>query len=158
MSVDGSTVLFRALPAPLQLNAEEKRAIRAFARILTNRVVNRRSFGCVVSDDSELRRLNEEFLGHDYATDVLSFPSHGSNGNLGEMIISAERAAAQALEFGHPRVDEIRILMLHGLLHLSGMDHERDAGEMEAAERQWREALDLPLTLIARASRPGRIR
>ena len=151
MHVRNATVLFRALPAELQFSAEEKRSLRSFANLLSERVVNRRPFLCVISDDRELRRLNQSYLGHDYPTDVLSFPSHDSTGDVGEMIISAERAEAQALEFGHDRIDELRILMLHGVLHLSGMDHERDRGQMEAAEQTWREEFGLPLNLIARA-------
>ncbi len=107
----------------------------------------------MIADDTELRRLNYSFLGHDYATDVLSFPSHSSAGELGELAISAERAEAQASEFGHNRIDEICILMLHGVLHLSGMDHEQDRGQMAKAEQKWREELGLPVTLIARTAR-----
>lgn len=148
MSESGSTLLFRELPSHLKFSAGEKRELRAFARKAASRLGDRRAFTCVLSDDNELRALNRQFLGHDYATDVLSFP--GSNGDLGEIIISAERAQAQAAEFGHNRVDEIRILMLHGLLHLSGMDHERDNGAMARAEKKWRDEFGLPNSLIAR--------
>lgn len=113
-------------------------------------MANGRPFTCVISDDAELRRLNNSFLGHDYATDVLSFPSQASVGELGELIISAERAEAQASDFGHDRIDEICILMLHGVLHLCGMDHEHDRGQMAIAEEKWREELGMPVTLIAR--------
>ena len=58
----------------------------------------------------------------------------------------------QAREFGHSLSDEIRILMLHGVLHLLGMDHETDRGEMARAEARWRKKLNLPASLIARAS------
>ena len=150
-----ATVLFRALPADSKLSADEKRAIRTFARNLAIRVANCRPFVCVISDDRELRRLNNYFRSHDYPTDVLSFPSTGGSEVLGEMTISAERAAAQAVEFGHSRVDEICILMLHGLLHLCGLDHERDGGEMANAEQRWRKELRLPLNLIARATTSG---
>jgi probable rRNA maturation factor len=104
----------------------------------------------VISDDKELRQLNASFLGHDYATDVLSFPGSDGCDNAGELIISVERAGAQAEQFGHDRIDEIRILMLHGLLHLAGMDHEHDRGEMARAEDHWREAFGLPNALIGR--------
>ena len=104
----------------------------------------------MLTDDAELHRLNHAFLHHDYPTDVLSFPSHNGLGQLGEMAISIERAALQAREFGHPRIDEIRILMLHGLLHLGGMDHESDRGEMARAEAAWRSEFGLPETLIGR--------
>lgn len=152
MSEPGSTsLLLRELPSHLKFSAEEKRTIRAFARTAAGRVLNGRAFTCVISDDNELRRLNRDFLGHDYATDVLSFPNSEAGNDLGEIIISAERAEAQAAEFGHDRVDEIRILMLHGLLHLAGMDHEADHGEMARAENRWREELGLPVALIARS-------
>ena len=59
-------------------------------------------------------------------------------GLLGEMAISVERAAEQAAEFGHPFSEEIKILMLHGVLHLLGMDHEKDRGAMARAEKRWR--------------------
>ena len=90
-------------------------------------------FQCLITGDEELRRLNRQFLGKDYPTDVLSFPA-GDDDMLGEIAISAERAAEQAREFGHSVEDEIRILMLHGVLHLAGMDHERDRGAMARAE------------------------
>jgi probable rRNA maturation factor len=97
--------------------------------------------------------LNREFLRRDYATDVLSFPSNAQagEGSLGEIAISAQKAAQQARQFGHSVEDEIRILMLHGVLHLTGMDHERDAGRMGRAEARWRQKLGLPAGLIERA-------
>jgi probable rRNA maturation factor len=105
----------------------------------------------MIAGDRELLRLNREFLGKDYPTDVLSFPSGQPGGGLGDMAISIERAAAQSSEFGHTVFDELRILMLHGLLHLTGMDHERDRGAMARAERRWRKEFSLPNGLIERA-------
>jgi len=96
--------------------------------------------------------LNRTFLANNYATDVLSFPASSPSDSLGEMAISVDRAEAQALAFGHSRMDEIRILMLHGLLHLAGMDHKHDSGRMARAERKWRAQFSLPETLIARTS------
>lgn len=154
MSDDGSTlVLFRPLPADLRLSAEEKRTVRAFTRTLSERVAGQRPFTCLITNDAELQTLNQRFLGHDYPTDVLSFPSRNGSRELGEIALSVERAEAQARVLGHDRADEIRILMLHGVLHLTGLDHERDRGEMAAAERKWRTEFALPLTLIARAAR-----
>lgn len=149
--LDDCTVLFRALP-PHRLSAEQKRALISFARSLSLRVLEGRSFTCLITGDAELRRLNRTFLAHDYPTDVLSFPVCDSSPSLGEVAISADRAEAQAITFGHPCIDEIRILMLHGVLHLAGMDHDQDAGEMARAERKWRTRLKLPDGLIARAS------
>lgn len=154
MSDDGTTVLFRALPQQFRFSAEEKRALRNFARTLSRRVADGRPYTCVITGDEELQTLNRNFRRKNYATDVLSFPM---DGQLGEMAISAERAQVQAREFGHPRLDEIRILMLHGLLHLTGMDHERDRGRMARAEEQWRHALKLPATLIARTETRRRV-
>lgn len=158
MSADGSTVLFGAISKQLQFSLEDKRALRRFARELTRRVAQGSSFTCLITTDRELQRLNRDFLGHDYPTDVLSFPGAVSNGSLGDIALSAERAKVQAQEFGHEHLDEIRILMLHGLLHLTGMDHERDSGEMERAELQWRAEFGLPATLISRASMQGQVR
>lgn len=152
MSSDGSTVLFGATPQRLELSPGNKRILRQFARKLQRRVAGGSAFTCLITNDNELRRLNREFLGRDYATDVLSFPGVPAHGALGDIAVSIERAEAQAQEFGHCRLDELRILMLHGLLHLNGMDHERDDGEMERAERRYRAEFNLPLTLIARAS------
>lgn len=95
--------------------------------------------------------MNRDFLGRDYPTDVLSFPSGAAHGLLGEIAISADRAQEQAREHGYELSEEIRILMLHGVLHLLGMDHERDRGRMRRAETRWRKLLDLPAGLIERA-------
>jgi len=96
--------------------------------------------------------LNREFRRQDHATDVLSFPAALANGFLGDIAISFERAKRQATEYGHSVQVEIEILMLHGLLHLLGMDHETDRGQMAQAENKWRVALGLPRGLIARAA------
>jgi probable rRNA maturation factor len=112
----------------------------------------------LIADDGELRELNRKFLRKDYPTDVLSFPA--SNGGLGgEMAISLDRAAAQAAEFGHSVEEELRILMIHGLLHLAGMDHESDAGQMARSEAHWRKRFKLPPGLIARTgpTRPSKL-
>ncbi|MDQ2844092.1 MAG: rRNA maturation RNase YbeY [Acidobacteriota bacterium] len=143
-------LLFQGLPVGSALSADDKRELKKFATALSEQAGDGAAFTCLVTDDRELQRLNRSFLGHDYPTDVLSFPSGGDHGNLGEMAISLERAGEQAAEFGHTLLDEIRILMLHGFIHLTGLDHERDRGEMARAERKWRAALGLPATLIAR--------
>jgi probable rRNA maturation factor len=119
-------------------------------------VARGRGVVCLITDDRELRRLNRQFRGKNRATDVLSFPadlaSGASRGALGEIAISIDRAAEQAAERGHSLADELRILMLHGLLHLSGFDHETDSGEMGRAEMRWRKRLGLPVGLIERSS------
>ena len=120
------------------------------------RVLAGKTFGCLITTDAELRRLNREFRGKDYATDVLSFaaagPIGGPDGYLGDVAISWQSAREQAREFGHTVETEIRVLMLHGALHLAGMDHETDRGQMSKAEGRWRRAFGLPAGLIERVS------
>jgi probable rRNA maturation factor len=126
--------------------------IERFARRLREEVAGGRGFECLITDDRELQRLNNQFLGHDYPTDVLSFPDSGESDRafLGSMAISTVRAAEQARRYGHSVTEEIKILMLHGVLHLLGMDHESDRGRMRRAEAAWRKALELPAGLIER--------
>jgi probable rRNA maturation factor len=145
MSPQESLVLFRRAPAGLP-----RRELKEFAEILRKDVAGGRDFCCLITDDRELRRLNRHFLSKDYPTDVLSFPSGEAEGGLGDIAISCGRAAEQAAEFGHSLSTEIQILMLHGILHLMGMDHESDSGEMSRAEKRWRKRLQLPAALSER--------
>lgn len=156
---------------PATLDAE---SLQSFAEVLHDRVARGREFHCRITNDAELQALNAQFRGKDYATDVLSFPSpvpsagrpfqaadllsgkfSRPNGrpaapSLGDIAISIQRARAQAREWRHSAEDEIRILMLHGVLHLMGMDHESDSGRMKRAELRWRKKLGLPVGLIER--------
>jgi probable rRNA maturation factor len=118
--------------------------LRRFLKDLAPQILPGQAVNCLIATDKELRSLNRKFRSKDYATDVLSFPP-------ADIAISFDRAAAQAAELGHGVEDELRILMLHGLLHLSGMDHETDKGSMARAESRWRKRLGLPLGLIERA-------
>ena len=102
--------------------------------------------------DARVRALNRKFRGKDRATDVLSFPSHGEDGHLGEIVISRGIARKQAKNLGHSLAVEFRVLALHGLLHLLGYDHEVDDGDMARAETRLRRKAGLPLGLIARSS------
>lgn len=150
------TLLFRGQACAARLSTESKRTLKTFARQLACEVIDGRAFTCLITSDRELRKLNRDFLGHDYATDVLSFPCTEGAG-LGDLAISIERAEAQAVEFGHSLEQELCVLMLHGVLHLMGMDHERDRGNMARAERKWREQFALPIGLIARTRREAHI-
>ncbi len=155
---DDSTVLFRRAGRDF-----DRRAVRRFAQRLRDEVAGGRPFTCLLTDDRELRRLNRLFFGKDAPTDVLSFPSADGGdpsgpapASLGEIAVSVDRARQQAAEFGHSVEEEIGILLLHGLLHLQGMDHETDRGQMRRAERRWRQRLDLPASLTERAGRGGK--
>jgi probable rRNA maturation factor len=113
----------------------------------------------LLTSDAELKRLNRTFRGKNKATDVLSFPAfEGQTEMAGDLAISLDTAARQAASFGHSLRDEVRILLLHGLLHLSGLDHETDRGEMAAREDELRQELRLPTSLIARVATKPRTR
>ena len=90
--------------------------------------------------DTKIRELNRQFRGIDKATDVLSFPA-GDQGQLGDIAISLETAERQSKENGLTLSGEIAQLILHGLLHLSGYDHETDNGEMNKVELSLRKKL-----------------
>jgi probable rRNA maturation factor len=130
----------------------DRAELRDFLDELTRRVTRGRTVACLIANDAEVRRLNRQFRGKNQATDVLSFPPANPNGLAGDIAISIDRARIQAAERGHPLTDELRILMLHGALHLAGMDHESDSGEMARAESRWRKRLGLPDGLIERSS------
>ena len=92
--------------------------------------------------DNRIRELNRQFRGIDKATDVLSFPAEEPK-NLGDIAVSVETAATQAKENGLSFDEEIAQLILHGLLHLSGYDHESDNGEMNRLELRLRKKLGI---------------
>ena len=111
----------------------------------------------LLADDATLKRLNRMYRGKNKATDVLSFPAAlnelaGGEQTAGDLAISLETAARQAGAYGHSLHDEVRILLLHGLLHLHGLDHEVDAGEMASRESELRAKLRLPNNLIDRVT------
>jgi probable rRNA maturation factor len=149
-SPEGSTIRFSIRPSYLRAAP-----IRRFARILEAEVTRGKHFDCLITNNRELRRLNRTWRGKDLATDVLAFPVRGTVHDLrkflGDIAISGTRARAQAREFGHSAETEVYILMLHGVLHLLGMDHETDNGRMLRAENRLRARLGLPSGLIERA-------
>ena len=115
----------------------------------------------LLADDPTLKRLNRDFRGKNKATDVLSFPAPsedegGAADYAGDIAVSLDTAARAAERYGHTLRDEVRILLLHGLLHLNGMDHETDEGEMAAREAELRAQLKLPVSLIARVQKARR--
>ena len=105
--------------------------------------------------NEHMRRLNRQFRHKDKPTDVLSFPSDLSVKSYakcaGDLAISIEIARQNAQRLGHSLEEELKVLMLHGVLHLAGYDHESDDGEMARTEEGLRRKLGLPTGLIARA-------
>ena len=101
---------------------------------------------------SRMRALNRQFRGKDKTTDVLSFPSD-ERGFLGDIVIASGVAKQQAQAAGHPVQTEIRVLALHGLLHLLGYDHEQDEGTMARTEARLRKKAGLKEGLIERGRR-----
>jgi probable rRNA maturation factor len=136
----------------------------------------RGTIGIALVSDARMRALNRTYRRKDYATDVLSFPagyspprtprtqrslSTGTSAlskvsavkrDLGEVVIARGVARRQAREAGHSERDELRLLALHGLLHLLGYDHERDNGRMRRAEARLRRKGGLRRGLIERAA------
>lgn len=111
------------------------------------------SVNVLITSSRELRTLNSRFRSKDSPTDVLSFPPVlGVNGFAGDIAISADIAARNAAALGHSAAEEVKVLVLHGLLHLAGYDHERDNGDMAHQEKRLRSSLGLPESLIERTS------
>jgi probable rRNA maturation factor len=106
----------------------------------------------LLTTDAVIRRLNRQFRGKNKATDVLSFPAASPSPMkvAGDLAISVPTARGQAADRGHSLAIEIKVLMLHGLLHLAGYDHETDTGDMDRREQELRAALRLPHGLIER--------
>jgi probable rRNA maturation factor len=102
--------------------------------------------------DTRVRSLNRRYRRHDATTDVLSFPA-GEPHELGDVVIAEGVARRQARAAGHSLQIELRVLALHGLLHLLGYDHEQDGGRMARVERRLRRAGGLPAGLIEREGR-----
>lgn len=123
---------------------------------------DRRAATLRILSDRKMRELNRRFRERDRPTDVLAFPAEEADGDsfggggeppyLGDLAVSAEAAARQAAERGHPLDTELRLLALHGVLHLLGWDHESDRGEMERLERLLRRRHGLAASGVSGAS------
>jgi len=103
-----------------------------------------------IVSDRRMRALNRQFRGKDKVTDVLSFPSD-ERGFMGDIVVASGAAKQQATAAGHSVQTEIRVLALHGLLHLLGYDHEHDDGKMARFEAKLRKKAGLKEGLIERA-------
>jgi len=135
-------------------------SVRTLVRFLNEAQAAVRLKGAVsilLTTDQKIKTLNRDFRRKNKPTDVLSFPAAEiSRGEVaGDLAISVDTARRQAREHGHPLAIEIKVLILHGLLHLAGYDHETDNGEMARRERSLRARLRLPLGLIERTAGTG---
>ncbi|HTC48944.1 MAG TPA: rRNA maturation RNase YbeY [Candidatus Aquilonibacter sp.] len=160
----GKLVILRKRIAGLSAGTLERFVRRARRAVRLRETVN-----VLVTSSGELRVLNRRFRGKDKATDILSFPSPSSEvlnrkkRMAGELAISADIARENAEQLGHSVAEEIKILVLHGILHLAGFDHEQDHGEMAREENRLRRELRLESGLIERSqvkslSRANRLR
>ncbi|HLX82310.1 MAG TPA: rRNA maturation RNase YbeY [Terriglobales bacterium] len=142
-------VIFQKRVADLSELALDRFVARARRAAAVKGVIN-----VLLTSSAEMKRLNRRFRGKDQPTDVLSFPAEPDlRKNLaGEIAISADIATKNAQSLGHSPADEVKILVLHGALHLRGYDHESDDGRMERREKQLRAKLRLPPGLIERAA------
>ena len=129
------------------------RALARFLALAQKAVRLKGQVTVLLTTDAAIRRLNKQFRGKNKATDVLSFPASGRGAEAiaGDLAISVTTALGQAVEQGHSLSTEIKVLVLHGLLHLAGFDHEVDDGAMARRERRLRANLGLPQGLIERS-------
>lgn len=109
----------------------------------------------IIVDDREIKQINQLTRSVDKATDVLSFPLHNMPqvDLLGTIVISIDHVSTAATKFGHTKEEELKLLFIHGLLHLLGMDHESDQGEMRMKEHALIEQFSLPQSLIIRTEK-----
>jgi len=147
-------VILRKKIAGLSSSTLERFVLRARRVVRLRYPVN-----VLVTNSAELRSLNQRFRGADKATDVLSFPappevSGQAKRIAGDVAVSADIARENAGRLGHSVADEVKILVLHGILHLAGFDHERDNGRMARKESQLRLHLKLEGGLIERTQPP----
>lgn len=147
--------LLELSPALAATSGAKLPSVRTLARFLAQAQAAARLRGEVtvlLANDAAMRDLNRRFRGKNKPTDVLSFPvsDHVQSEEKGDLAISVETALRQSAEQGHSLATELKVLMLHGVLHLAGYDHETDTGQMHRRERTLRARLGLPLGLIER--------
>jgi probable rRNA maturation factor len=167
VKLETSVVILRKSVAGLTRQSLERFVLRARRAVGLQGGIN-----VLVTGSTAVRALNRQFRGKDKTTDVLSFPSPPGSSTVGrgpadagDIAISADIAAQNAARFGHSAAEEVKILALHGILHLAGFDHERDNNQMARKEMKLRRTLQLPVALIERnqaaarrssTKRPGR--
>ena len=142
----------RPTPTDRHSRVPSARTLARFLREAQAAVQLRGQISVLLTTDRNIRRLNRQFRGKNKPTDVLSFPANPlvQSEEKGDLAISVPTALRQARQQGHPLGIELKVLILHGLLHLAGYDHETDNGEMARRERRLRARLRLPEGLIER--------
>jgi probable rRNA maturation factor len=155
--VSASKAKSKANPNEIQLPSA--RTLSRFLAAAQTAVRLKGQVTVLLTTDAAIRKLNRKFRGKNKATDVLSFTAEGlgAQGVAGDLAISVTTAMGQATEQGHSLSTEIKVLVLHGLLHLAGYDHEVDNGKMARRERLLRAKLKLPQGLIERAGLPKQV-
>ncbi len=125
----------------------------SFLEIITNDLTSK-DIELILTNNSQIQELNKEHRNIDKATDVLSFPLEFDIPNmpLGSIVISVDFVKEKAKEYNHNFEDELKLLFIHGLLHLLGFDHEVDDGEHRKKEEELIEKYNLPKSLIVRNS------
>jgi probable rRNA maturation factor len=153
-SARAKSPMARSAPAQGQLHIPPARSLARFLAEAQTAVRLRGQVTVLLTSDVAIRKLNRQFRGKNKPTDVLSFPADPlvQSEQKGDLAISVPTARRQAVEQGHSLAIEIKVLILHGLLHLAGYDHETDQGQMARRERLLRRRLGLPLGLIERVT------
>lgn len=132
-------------------NSSSAQALSRFATRVQRELNVVGEVNVAVTSNREMQALNRRFRKKNKPTDVLTFPS-SSDGIAGDIAISLEIAATNAKELRHSLATEVKVLILHGMLHLAGYDHEIDDGEMQARETDLRTKFNLPVGLIERTN------
>jgi len=154
------TAGWRRAPLPWAQRIPTPRTLSRFLADAKAAVRLKGEVSVLLTTDKAIRRLNRDFRGKNKPTDVLSFPAEGpmpgtaAEQIAGDLAISVDTARRQAADQGHALTCELKVLILHGLLHLAGYDHEADDGKMARRERKLRAEFGLPAGLIERAAAP----
>ena len=115
------------------------------------KTISKKEIELIVTSNEEIQQINKKYREIDKPTDVLSFPYEDMPMSpLGSIVISSEYVQVKAKELGHTTSDELALLFIHGLLHLIGLDHEVDNGEMREEEERLIKKFNLPKSLIVR--------
>jgi probable rRNA maturation factor len=141
------------LPVVIDIETKKKvdtATLLAFAKKAHKAIGLKGDLAILITGDAEMKRLNRQFRKKNKPTDVISFPA-SLKGLSGDLAISADIADKNAGDYGHTLTEELQILLLHGMLHLAGWDHEADGGKMATQESKLRGRFGLRDTLIGRA-------